>query len=75
MFISPIVQYAPVYVYNVMTILFLLKPDRSRDSQMNTKQQATFFHLCGNSIMTRPETKLHFDHDDSDVCFIVDQHS
>ena len=50
MFISPFVQYAPVYVYNFMTILFQLKPDRSLDSQMNTKQQATFYDLCGNSV-------------------------
>ena len=45
MCISPFVHYAPVYVYNFMTILFQLKPDRSLDSQMNTKQQATFVSL------------------------------
>ena len=50
MFISPFVQYPPAYVYNFMTILFQLKPDRRRDSQMNTKQQATFDDLCGNSV-------------------------
>ena len=50
MFISPFVQYAPVYVYNFMRILFQLKPERSLDSQMNTKQQATFYHLWGNSV-------------------------
>jgi hypothetical protein len=33
-----------------MTILFQLKPDRILDSQMNTKQQATFYHLCGNTV-------------------------
>jgi len=50
MFIFPFVQYAPVYVYNFIMILFQLKPDRSLDSQMNTKQQATFCHLCGNLV-------------------------
>jgi hypothetical protein len=33
-----------------MTILFQLKPDRSLDSQMNTKQQANVYHLRGNSV-------------------------
>jgi hypothetical protein len=70
--------------YGLQFMLNRIKWESTNSTQQNKKNKTggdnsdccfTLSEQFISHIMTRPETKLHIDHDDSDVCFVVDQHS